>query len=198
MVWYNLEINKPTGGSWKVKYTPLKKDKAEYAPCDKDGNELIRIKGTIQAGYYANPKGEKVETKDVYKLVNGKPRAPFVGRIKMVEKPIFVDVDEASDLLTDTNYLVDDKELYDYLKQNKQAIKFGAWFGNGMNAKRCYIAPDKHFDGYCRIYGGDGQASEVIGEKIAELEEGKRLAEKLKDIDLKAKNINRVNVEELL
>jgi len=94
--------------------------------------------------------------------------------------------------------LVDNQELYDYLKANKQAIKFGAWFGNGMNAKRCYIAPDKNFNGYCRIYGGDGQASELIAEKIAEVEEGKRLAEKLKDIDLKAKNINRVNVEELL
>jgi len=196
MVNYNLDIN-VEGKKFSVKYTPLKKEKEEYPDVDENKQPLTWVKGSATRGHWENSKGEVVAKR--FKLIKNEARTAFSGRIKEANG-ILVPENEAGDLLTESNYLVLNEELYKYLKENEKAIKVGVYFGgnDSFKASRGYVYPDKNFKGYCRMSVGSGSASEVIGEKLAEFEEGKRLAEKLKQVELEASKINQVKVEDLI
>lgn len=194
MVWYSLQL-----GKHKAKYIPLNPQDKEYENCDSEGNVLQKVSGTFTKGYFINEKtGERHEK--AFKLVNGKASSGFTGRIKEVENPIYVDVEEVGDILKTESkeFLVDCEGLYDELIQSKKALKFGGWFGNGFSVYKIYVFPSPLYKGFCEMVGTKGQKSEIIKEIVGELEESKKLNEKLAQVDLTIQKVNKAKVEDLL
>jgi hypothetical protein len=191
MVWYDLKV-----GKYKVKYTSLSVDEKDHPYCNADGKILKRISGKIEKGYFEDDEGNRYEK--AFKLINGKASDGFKGRIKEVENPLIVEETEAEDVLVEKEFLVESEELYKDLLENKNSLKFGGWFGNGYKAYRCYIIPSKLFKGWCIMKVGRGCKSEIMRGLITGLDENRRLAEKLKQIDLDTQKINKIKVEDML
>jgi hypothetical protein len=191
MVWNNIQI-----GKYKVKYTALDVPEKEYPYCDESGNTLKKVSGKFEKGYYINEKGDKVDK--AFKLINGKASAGFVGRIKDVENPIEISIDEVEDLLVEKEYLAENQKLYNELESKKKAYKFGGWFGNGYKAYRVYCYPSKLYKGFCIMACGRGQKSEVIRGLVADLEEDKNMKKKIADFEAGINKVNKVKVEELI
>jgi len=191
MVWNNIQI-----GKFKVKYTSLDVKDKSYPECDKDGNILKRVSGKFEKGHFINEEtGEQHEK--AFKLINGKASAGFVGRIKVVENPIEISRDEVEDLLIEKEYLAENQELFEELESKGKAYKFGGWFGNGYKAYRVYIYPSKLYKGLCIMACGRGQKSEMIKELVGQLEEDKKLQQKVADFE-KLLSVDKVKVEELI
>ena len=71
MRWSDLKI-----GRWNVKITPITDDKESYERCDKDGNILKYISGTLQRGTFVNEATGEQFTEAFY-LIDGKPSAGY-------------------------------------------------------------------------------------------------------------------------
>lgn len=191
-MWHELKL-----GNIKVKYTPLEPDTVELKDCDKDGNILKRISGSFEKGYLINEQtGERHEK--AFKLVNGKASEGFKGRIKEVEKPIYVEQSKAEDIIIEKEYLVESEELYNELLEKKQALLFGGYFGNGFKAYKCYVSPSPLYRGFLIMRCGRQQLSEKITNIVSELKEYRRLTEKLKEIELATQTVNKTKVEDLI
>lgn len=191
MVWFDLKL-----GKYKIKYTPLAVVEKNYPYCDENGKLLTRVSGKVEKGYFEDEEGNRHEK--AYRLINGKASDGFKGRIKEIENPIEVEETEAEDILIEKEFLVENEQLFNDLTEKRQALKFGGWFGNGYKAYRCYVTPSKLFKGWCIMKVGRGSKSEIMREIISDLDESKRLIEKLKQIDLDTQKINKVKVEEMI
>jgi hypothetical protein len=195
-VWYDLSL-----GKYKIKYTPLEVEEQEYPLCDSNGNILKKVMPkkdeNAEKTYYYNEKTGEKHFK-AFKLIKGKASEGFKGRIKEWEKPIEIDEKESEDLIVEKTYLAESRELYEYLAENKKALKFGGYFGNGYKVYRCVINPSQNFKGFLVIRCGRGQISERIMDIVGELEEYRRLKAKLSAVELETEKINRVKVEDMI
>lgn len=192
--WYNLKI-----GKHNLKYIPLNPIEKEYPYCDSEGNILNKVSGKFEKGHFVNEKTGETHEK-AFKLINGKASAGFTGRIKEVENPLYVDIEEVGDILKTESkeFLVESESLYNELIQNGKALKFGGWFGNGYSVYRVYVYPSPLYKGFCEMIGTKGQKSEIIKEVVGDLEETKRLKDKLAEVELTIQKVNKAKVEDLL
>jgi len=192
MAWNNIQI-----GKFKVKYTALNVQEKTHPYCDENGNILKKVSGKFEKGHYLNEEtGEKVNK--AFKLINGKASSGFVGRIKNIENPIDISIEEVEDLLIEKEYLCENQELFNELKSKNKAFKFGGWFGNGYKAYRVYVYPSKLYKGFCIMACGRGQKSEVMKELIQDLNEENTMKKKIADFEKELSNVNKVKVEELI
>jgi len=187
MVWYNLKV-----GNYNLKYTPLSPLAKEYSNCDKDGNELKKISGKFEKGYFLNETTqEKHDTS--FKLINGKPYTKL-SKTKEVEKFCEVDINEVEDLLQERVYLVEGNTLLNDLQSKGKALKFGFTNGNGFKVYKAYLYPSKIYKGFLFMSLGTTQISELVTE-IAEI---KKQEDKLAEITLSITGLNQLKVEDLL
>jgi len=195
MVWYDLQLGKEL----RVKYTPINTPETEYPDVDEKGQPLKRISGSFTKGYFINEKtGEKHDKS--FKLINGQVSSGWTGRIKEVEDSdmIFVNENESEDLIVEHTFLVESQKLFEKLKENKQAVIFAGWFGNGFKVYKCYITPSKLYDGFCVMRCGRGQLSEQISKVVGELKDYRALKEKLEQIELNAKKVNNIKPSDMV
>jgi hypothetical protein len=195
VVWYDLSL----ANKYKVKYTPIKVEETEYQDVDFDGTPLKKVSGTFTKGYFINEKtGQRIDKP--YKLINGQVTSGWTGRIKEVDdnQIFYVDENEADDLIVEHTYLIESERLYNDLKNNKQAIIFAGWFGNGTKLYKCYITYSKLYDGYCMMKAGRGQLSEQISKVVSELTEIRELRKQLEQLELNKKKVNNINPMDIL
>ena len=177
MVWFNISI-----GKHRAKYVPLNPQENDYPYCDENGNILTKVSGKFEKGYFEDDKGNKHEKS--FRLINGKASAGFTGRIKELnikETPI----EEAEDLLIEKEFLIECETLYDELIEKNKAYKL-------------VITPSKLYKGFCNMKAGTTQKSEIIKEVVSELEETKKLKQRLADVELTIQKVQKVNVEDLI
>jgi len=187
MVWYNLKV-----GDYILKYTSLTPITKEYLNCDKDGNELKRVSGKYEKGYFLNElTDEKHETS--FKLINGKPYSKL-SKTKEVNKFCEVDINEVEDLLQERVYLVECNSLLNDLQSKGKALKFGFTNGNGFKVYKAYLYLSKLYKGFLFMSLGTTQISELV----TELSEIKKQEETLKQITLDIMGINKAQVEDLI
>lgn len=193
MSWFNLQI-----GKHKAKYVALNPQEQEYPSCNENGEPLRKVAGKFEKGYFEDEKGNRYDK--AFKLINGKASSGFVGRVKEVENPIYVEQEEVGDILkTDSKeFLVECETLYDELTEKKKAVKFGGWFGNGYSGYRVYVYPSPLYKGFCEMVATKGQKSEVIKGVVGELEATKELQKKLAQVELTIQKVNRAKVEDLI
>jgi hypothetical protein len=195
MVWYNLKIEY-LNQKLECKYTSLSIDEKEYPYCDSEGNILNKVSGKFDKGYFVNEQtGEKHDK--AFKLINGKASKGFSGRIKEV-KAIIVDSGESEDLLVEKEFVVENDDLYNNLKDKNQEIKFGAFFGNGYKAYKVYVIPSKLYKGFCIMKIGRGNKSEILKNIIQERNDIKDLKSKLDSINITLNKVNETKIEDLL
>ena len=190
MVWFNISI-----GKHRAKYVPLNPQENDYPYCDENGNILTKVSGKFEKGYFEDDKGNKHEKS--FRLINGKASAGFTGRIKELnikETPI----EEAEDLLIEKEFLIECETLYDELIEKNKAYLSAGYFGNGYKAYKLVITPSKLYKGFCNMKAGTTQKSEIIKEVVSELEETKKLKQRLADVELTIQKVQKVNVEDLI
>jgi len=187
MVWYNLKI-----GIWNIRFTGLNPIEKEYPYCDKDGNELKKVSGKFEKGYFINEKtNEKHDT--AFRLINGKPFAKLQ-KTKEVKAYKEVELSEVEDLLLERQYLVECDTLLNDLLASGKALKFGFTNGNGFKVFKAYLYPSQIYKGFLFMSCGTTQISELVREVIDENQQKK----KLQSIELSIQGVNRASVEELI
>jgi len=195
MTWYNLTITH-NGKRYATKYFRLTSEKKEYPYCDADGNILERVSGKVERGHFINPQTKQTHEK-AFRLINGKPTEGFKGRIKEVERTKEIPRNEV-DIVIEKQFLIDNEELYNYLKESGKAIVFGGWWGNGYSAEKCYIYASDLFPNFCEMVTGISSKLETGRTAILQATEIKRLKEKLQGIDITLQKVNKANAEELI
>jgi len=187
MVWFNLKI-----GNWILKYTSLSPEEKEFSNCDKDGNELKKISGKFEKGYYLNEKTqEKHDT--AFKLIKGKAYSKL-SKTKEVNNYFEVDINEVEDLLQERIYLVECNSLLNELNISGKALKFGFTNGNGFKVYKAYLYPSKLYKGYLFMSLGTTQISELI----TQIDEIKSQEKLLKQMTISISGVNQIKVEDLL
>lgn len=194
MTWYNLSIN-AGGKKIPVKYFRLQSEKKEYPYCDADGKLLTRVSGTIQKGHFVDSEGNKHEK--AFRLINGKATEEFRGRIKEAERTKEIPINEI-DIIAEKQFIIDSEELYDYLKKNNTALVFGGWFGTGYNGEKCYVYPSPLFPNFCEMTTGISSKLQVGRQAITQLQEDKRLRDKLKSVDITIQKVAKAQVDDLI
>jgi hypothetical protein len=195
MVWYNLKINYKNK-VFDCKYKGLAIEEVEYPYCDSEGNILKKVSGKFEKGYFINEDTQQTHDK-AYRLINGKASKGFSGRIKEVIATI-VNEGENEDLLIDKEYLLENEELYNLLVENKEEIKFLAFFGTGYKAYKVYVYPSKLFNGFCIMKCGRGNKSDIMKDLIQDRDDLKNLTEKLNAIELVLNKVNLTKMEDLI
>jgi hypothetical protein len=186
-LWYNLKV-----GSWIIKYTALNPTEKEYPYSDANGNELKKISGKFEKGYFVNEATqEKFDT--AYRLINGKPYAKLQ-KTKEVKTYKEVELSEVEDLLQERVYLVEADSLLEELNATGKALKFGFTNGNGFKVYKAYLYPSKIYKNYLFMSLGTTQISEII----TEIDEVKAQKKKAEQITATIQGINRASVEELI
>ena len=191
MVWFNIQL-----GKYKAKYTALNPIEERYPYCDEKGNVLTRVSGKYDRGYFTDKDGNRHEK--AFRLINGKATAEFKGRIKEVGKYVEVNREQAEDILTEKEFLIESEQLYSDLTEKNKAVLFGGWFGNGYKAYKCYVVPSELYKGFCIMKVGRTQKSEIITALVGDLTETKKLQEKLAEIELTIQGVNRAKPEDLI
>jgi len=189
-IWFDLTL-----GHKKVKYTPLNPQIEEYKDCDDKGNVLKRVSGSFTKGHFVNEETGETHEKS-FKLINGKASSGFTGKIKEIN-PIYVEMEQAEDLLSEKEFLVESDSLFDELTEKNQAITGKGWFGNGYRVYRIYITPSKLYKGFCIMKCGRGLKSEIIGGIVGGLKEHRALKDKLKEVELTIKKVNQVKLDDI-
>lgn len=192
-VWYNLVL-----GKHKAKYVALNPIEKEYPYCDQDGNILTKVSGKFEKGYFQDDKGNRHDKS--FKLINGKASVGFTGRVKEVETPIYVDIEEVGDILKTESkeFLMECQSLYDELLEKNKAICFGGFFGNGYQVYKVYVYPSPLYKGFCEMVATKGQKSQIIREVVGELEQTRELQKRLSQVEITLQKVNKVKVEDLL
>lgn len=182
MVWHNLRI-----GNFKAKVTSINKKEVVYPDVDENGNELKRVSGHFEKGYFLTSEGNKVER--AFKLINGKARDKLQ---KTKEVVAFKEVSkfEVFNLMSESYYYVECDELQEYLKEKDTAIKFGFTNGNGY---KIYVAYVVLFGNALIMFCGQG----YLTEQLQEVEEGK-IAQKLLAELKGVPKVEALKVEELI
>jgi len=191
-------------GKWNIKYSRISNDDnfdIKYPYCDKDGNKLTRIAGKItgrEQAYFVDDKGNKQEI--AFRLVNGKPKeVKFSGKTKEVAIYKEVENTEVEDLNIMSEYLVDNKDLYDYLKSNNKALKFTAHFGTGEKALNyCYIVASDLYNGFCYMKCGKTFKSDVVADMVADRQDIKDKIEGLKTLTISLQQVNKALEGEIM
>jgi len=186
MVWYNLTI-----GTFNLKYTPLKPIEQSFPYCDENGNELKR-KAKVK-GEYVFVDGKGNEHKSAFRLVNGKPMAKLT-KTKEVSNYKEVESNEVDDLITEKQYVVECQALYNELRDNNKALKFGFTFGNGFKVYKAYIHTSNLYKNLLFMSVGTTQKSELIKGILQEQKQSK----KLQQIDITIQGVDRAKVEDLI
>jgi len=192
IVWYDLNLK-----GKKIKYTPLNPDIKEYPDCDKDGNILKRVSGKFEKGHFINEETGETHEK-AFKLINGKASSGWTGKIKDVDNPIYCDIEQAEDLLTEKEYLVESDSLFNELTEKNQAVKFSGWFGNGYKVYRVFITPSKLYKGFFIMRCGRGLKSEIIRQIVGDLTEHRELQKMLAQVDVTIAKVNQANIDDIL
>ena len=202
---YNLSITSK-GRHWDFKHVPFR-DEVEREPlpyCDESSKILKRVMVNGATGeqvihgkitYTYEDGGEY--SGEVFRLFNGKPIVGFKGRIKEVadEDLIELPLKEAYDLMVSKTYVGYNPELYDYLFANELTIKFGGWFGNGVQGYICYLIPSVLYDGFVELIAGNLYKSEQMKGIAEELVAEKKAQDKTKE---QASKVNRLKVADLI
>jgi hypothetical protein len=188
MRWTDLKI-----GKWNVKMTPITDTKESYQRCDKDGNALKYIPGTLQKGTFINEEtGETFE--DAFYLIDGQVSAGFE-RTKEISDGEFkeVELDEAEDLKGSHLYLVEGDALLEDLVITNKAVKF--WFSNGRTSQYlAYLYPSKLYKGFMFLKLGTTK----ISDKIADILDVKEQQAKLKEVMVTVQGISKTKLVKAL
>lgn len=187
MKWTDLKI-----GSWNVKFTPITDEKEEYQRCDKDGNILTYVSGTLQKGYFLDGNGQRTE--NAFYLIDGKPSAGFE-KTKAISEDEYKEVDlaEAEDLKGSHLYIVEGDMLLRNLMDSGKALKF--WYSNGKTSQYlAYLYPSRLYNGFMFMKLGTTQVSKIIQSIV----EGKEQEEKLKQIALTVEGISKTKLKKPL
>lgn len=196
-MWYDLQIF-----NHKLKITPLSPEEKDYPSCDDNGKPLNWVKGTATRGYFQYDDGTRFEGEPC-KLVNGKA-VKGMPRTKVPKNPQFVEpIEKADAIFKDcVHYLVDDEsgKLYDELMESKKDVTFVASFSNQKSFKgyKCYLYPSEVYKGFLELLGIRGKKSTRVKQLVEELQEKKKLKEKLAQLDNETKNLNSVSEEDLI
>lgn len=190
MTWFDLQL-----GNKKVKYTPLNADIKEYPNCDSEGNILKRVSGKFEKGHFINEKTGETHDK-AFKLINGKASSGWTGKIKEMT-PTYCDIEQAEDLLTEKEYLVESDSLFKELTEKNQAITGKGWFGNGYKIYRIFITPSKLYKGYCIMKCGRGVKSEIIRQIVGDLKNYRELQEELKKVEVTIAEVNKASLDDI-
>jgi hypothetical protein len=188
MRWSDLKI-----GRWNVKITPITDDKESYERCDKDGNILKYISGTLQRGTFVNEATGEQFTEAFY-LIDGKPSAGYE-KTKAVEETEYkeVDFEEAEDLKGNHLYLVEGDALLQTLNDTGKAVKF--WYSYGRTSQYlAYLYPSRLYKGFMFMKLGTTK----ISSKIAEVLEGKEQQAKLREVMLTVQGIAKTKLVKAL
>ena len=184
MRWTDLKI-----GNRTVKITPISDEKEAYPRCDKDGNLLRYIPGTLQRGTFINDAtGE--QSNEAFYLIDGKVSAGFE-KTKEIGEGEYKEVDlaEAEDLKGNHLYLVEGDSLLESLNDTGKAIKF--WYSNGRTSQYlAYLYPSRLYKGFMFMKLGTTQISKMI----AGVMEGKEQEQKLKDIMLVVQGVQKTKL----
>lgn len=180
-------------GSFDIRYSPLKENEngSEYLPCDKDGNILVYVSGTRESGYYLNEKTQEKHDK-AFMLINGKAYDKFE-RTKETQKYKEVSVSEVTDLVNPKMYYVETNEhLYNNLKDNNKALKFGITFG-GKKRYIAYVYINQLFNELFMVIGNT-----KISEQITDFIEAQKDKKKLQEITMVISGIDKAKIEDLI
>lgn len=191
MVWYNLRV-----GSWNLKYTGLSPIEKKYPYCDNEGNELTFKKGKFESGYFEDSNGQKHDT--AFRLINGKPKAK-ISKTKETDNYREVDRAEVDDLIIEKQYVVENDNLYQNLKDSGKSLKFGMALGGGgkfgsVKVYYAYIHTSDLYEGFLFMSLGTTKKSEQLEQLGQEITQNKKLAQ----LNLAISGIDKAKVEDLI
>lgn len=187
MVWHDLRV-----GSWHCRITPLNPLEQEFEDVNEEGVKLKKIAGNYTKGYFIDEAtGQRYDK--AYKKINGK----VVDKLsKTQETSNYREVEraEADDLIVEHEYLVENDELLQELRDSGKALKFAYCNGNGYKVYMAYIVTSDLYAGLLFMKCGRTFKHTLITQ-ISEVREQEK---KLKEIELTTKRVDKAKVEDLI